>query len=86
VRIELHVDRLVLDGIDLGPGDAPRVRAAVERELTRLLGAQRTPFAGGATAHAAAPEIRPVRGERPETTGSRIASSVHAAIAGGGER
>lgn len=37
MNINLHVERLVLDGISLAPGERPLLRAAVEAELTRLL-------------------------------------------------
>ena len=37
MNIELHIERLVLDGLPLGALDAVRVRAAVEAELSRLL-------------------------------------------------
>lgn len=37
MNVHVHIERLVLDGLTLGPGDAGRVRAAVEAELGRLL-------------------------------------------------
>jgi hypothetical protein len=37
MRIELHIERLVLDGTGVEPRHAGAVRAAVETELTRLL-------------------------------------------------
>ncbi len=37
MSIELHIERLVLDGIDIPPGHGERLRAAVSAELTRLL-------------------------------------------------
>lgn len=36
-RIRLHVDSVVLDGIDLAPRERGRFRAALEGELGRLL-------------------------------------------------
>lgn len=38
MRIELHIDRLVLDGALLGGERTADVRAALQRELTALLG------------------------------------------------
>jgi hypothetical protein len=35
--VTLHIDRLVLDGIDLASGQEAAVEAAIEHELTRLL-------------------------------------------------
>jgi len=37
MTINLHIERLVLDGIPLAPGQGPLLQAAVETELTRLL-------------------------------------------------
>lgn len=35
--ITLHIDRLILDGVDVAPGDRAALLAAVETELTHLL-------------------------------------------------
>lgn len=37
MNINLHIERLVLDGISLSPGERPLLQAAIEAELTRLL-------------------------------------------------
>lgn len=37
MTVHVHIERLVLDGLPLGPGDGPAVQTAVEAELTRLL-------------------------------------------------
>ena len=39
MRIELHIERLILDGLPLEIRHGPLVRAAVEKELTRLIAA-----------------------------------------------
>ena len=38
MNIQLHIERLILDGVPLGAGEGPRLQAAVEIELGRLLG------------------------------------------------
>jgi len=38
MKINLHIERLVLDGLPLADGQGAIVRAAVEGELARLLG------------------------------------------------
>jgi hypothetical protein len=38
MNINLHIERLVLDGVLLEASQAPQLKAAVEQELTRLLG------------------------------------------------
>ena len=37
MNINLHIERLVLDGLSLGPGQGAQVKDAVETELSRLL-------------------------------------------------
>jgi hypothetical protein len=36
--IHLHIDRIILDGLPFTPADATPIRAALEAELTRLVG------------------------------------------------
>lgn len=38
MNITLHIERLVLEGLPLAPGQAGQLRAALEQELGRLLG------------------------------------------------
>lgn len=38
MTINLHIERLVLDGLPVTSLEGPLVRGAVEKELTRLLG------------------------------------------------
>jgi hypothetical protein len=87
MKIQVQIDRLVLDGLPVTRAQGTRVRAAVERELSRLLqgGGVTTPLAlGGATPTLTAPIIRFSRRERPETLGKRIAQSIHGGIGGMG--
>jgi hypothetical protein len=37
MNIQVHIERLILDGVALAPGERPRLQAAVESELARLL-------------------------------------------------
>ncbi len=37
MNIHLHIEHLVLEGIDLPPGERPWLQTAVEAELTNLL-------------------------------------------------
>ncbi|MGK9169296.1 hypothetical protein KXR53_23480 [Inquilinus limosus] len=83
MRIELHIERLVLDGLPVTAAEGPRVRAAVEAELARLLaagGLGRDLAAGGALPRLSAPPIHLGRGERPDAIGRAVARSVHAGI------
>jgi hypothetical protein len=86
MRIRLHIERLVLDG--LPATDRARLRAAVESELARLLaagGLGRGLAAGGAMARLSAPPIRLERSGRPDALGRAVARSVHARIGGPGD-
>jgi hypothetical protein len=61
MRVELRIDRLVLEGIDLPAGQHQLVGAHVQAELARLLRDGRLPARiaqGGATAVLAAGEFR----------------------------
>jgi hypothetical protein len=50
MNIQLHIERLVLDGLTLGPGDGARVQAALEVELARLLTERGLPVSQGGDA------------------------------------
>jgi hypothetical protein len=77
MSIRVHIERLVLEGLPLGEHDGPRVQAAVETELARLLGDQAPAMTGGATPRAHAPEIRIAEDVRPAALGRAIARSLH---------
>lgn len=83
MSIKLHIDRLVLDGIDLGPAQRPHLQAAVAAELGRLLAE------GGIGADLAAGGMVPsvkangfeMSGEGgPARLGRQIARSVYGGI------
>jgi len=83
MNIELHIERLVLDGLELAPHQNSRLQAAIETELTRLLGegglsgqlAQ-----GGAHPRVGANSIQPQRGQGPGQLGNQIAGAVYGSI------
>jgi hypothetical protein len=37
MNIRVHIERLILDGLNVGPGEGLHVQAAVEAELARLV-------------------------------------------------
>lgn len=81
MTIHLHIDRLVLDGLDLAGGEHAAIGAAVERELTRLIatgGLAAWTHAGTALPSVAAPAIDAVRGPGP--LGTQIAGAVYGGI------
>jgi hypothetical protein len=89
MKIHVHIERLVLDGLPLGPGGGARVQAAVEAELARLLaqggaegGVAEAWPAGGAVPDVPATAIRLAPGARPAEIGGEIARSVYGGIGG----
>lgn len=81
MKIELHIERLILDGVSGDAINGKRIGTAVTRELERLYrtGALASHLAsGGAMASLAAPQISLAPRERPEAVGRKIAGAVHA--------
>ncbi|HEX6372417.1 MAG TPA: hypothetical protein VF006_26085 [Longimicrobium sp.] len=82
--IRVHIGRLVLDGIDLGPADRPLVRAALEAELVRLLGEGGIGpdyASGGAAPRLRAPAVVDAAAD-PASLGRQIANAVYGGIGG----
>ena len=79
MRINLHIERLVIDGAALD-GDA--VRAALTRELSQLLAAAPPALDG-----LAVPSVRAQAPQAPmrtaESVGSGVAHALHGALAPG---
>ncbi|WP_321416893.1 hypothetical protein [uncultured Desulfobacter sp.] len=83
MNINLHIERLVLDGLVLGPEQGAKVKAAVEVELSRML--QEGGIAPGIQKGEELPSIRTkplqVSGKAsPHTLGSQIAQAVYGGI------
>jgi hypothetical protein len=82
VNVELHIDRLVLEGIDLDHAQRPVLQAALEAELGRLIGE------GGVGSLAAGGAVPSVRAEgfqmsgdgNPAQLGRQIAGAVYGGI------
>ena len=84
MNINLHIEKLVLDGLDIGPGQDGKVKAAVEAELSRLL--QEGGISSGLQGGGALSNIRvnhPVQisgNANPKALGAQIARSVYGGI------
>lgn len=83
MNVNLHIERLVLEGIDLGPAERPVLQAALEAELGRLLteGGVGPALVGGG----AVPSVRAdgfvLSGERDsDRLGRQIAGSVYGGV------
>lgn len=77
-RTEIHIDRLVLDGLDFGPADVRTLRAALESDLARAFardGAGQTVADGSATdAHVRSTPAAP---GSPAGLGREAALAIH---------
>lgn len=83
MNINLHIERLVLEGLDVGPGQGVQVKAAVEAELTRMLadgGLSGALQSGGALTHVKSAGIQLANVSSPAGLGKQIAGSVYGGI------
>ena len=82
--IELHIERLILDGVNVTtPRERALLRAAVETELTRLLtagGLSRELSGGVAVPSLAAGDVQLTAGGDPSRLGAQIAQAVYDGI------
>lgn len=84
MKINLHIERLVLEGLPLSSRHAPIVQLAVEQELTRLLrsnGIGPGLISGGAMPHAPGGNMQLATEASPRQMGTQIAQSVHEGLA-----
>jgi hypothetical protein len=83
MNINLHIERLVLDGIPLGPGQRPLLQAAMEAELTRLLasgGLSDALQSGGTLFSVRTAGIQLTNNGNPAQLGEQIAGAVYGGI------
>jgi hypothetical protein len=80
-RVNIHIDSLVLDGVELPPDRGPVLQAAVEAELQRLFTLDGA--AGQYSAHDGASrvsggdiQLAPDRKQNPHHLGKQIARAV----------
>jgi hypothetical protein len=80
MRINVHIERLILDGLPLERHDGPIVRAAVERELAQLFNAGALTsrlLSSNAVPSLRAQSIELQEGLSPKQLGRQIAAAVH---------
>lgn len=85
MNVRLHIDRLVLDGVDVSAADRPRLQAALELELTRLVterGLGRDLANGAALPSVRAPQISIAAGSNATNIGTAIAGAVFNGVGG----
>lgn len=83
MNINLHIDRLVLDGIPFDSHQRPMLQQALQVELTRLLanGSLHPNFAGGIALHKLTlPGIQLAENPKPTQLGQQIADALYGGI------
>ena len=83
MNVNLHIERLVLEGLPIGAREGASVKAALEAELTRLFAreaAQAGSVANAATASVQGAPLGASAAENPPRLGAAIAQSVYGAI------
>jgi hypothetical protein len=78
VIVNVHIDRLVLDGLPVGSHEGPLVGAAVEAELARLF--TEGGLANGFNCDRAAPLVRTEAMARPATDGGGLGVQIGQAV------
>jgi hypothetical protein len=78
VRINLHIERLVLDGLPLERRDGPALQVVVREELSRLLAAENFTSSQAVATAKGSPIIGTVPGV--DMLGRQIASSIHGGL------
>ena len=84
MNLNLHIERLILEGLPVGDSQAAQVQQAVERELTRLLAAGTLPNTlqlGGNVHRLQTAGIHLAQDARPVRLGEQIAGAVYGGLA-----
>lgn len=82
MNINLHIDRLILDGVNIAPNQRHLLQASVEAELTRLLtdrGLAPSLAQGTALPRLSVSSMQ-LTGNNPAQLGQQIAQSVYGGI------
>ena len=82
MNINLHIERLILDGVDIAPGQRHLLQANVTTELTRLLnngGLAHNLAEGVALSRMSTSDIQ-LTDNKPMELGQQIAQSVYGVI------
>jgi hypothetical protein len=83
MNISLHIQRIILEGINLPVHQRPALQAAVTAELTRMLaegGLTPDLTVGGALTFVRANDLQIPTGDNPTQLGNQIAQSVYSGI------
>jgi hypothetical protein len=87
MNINLHIERLILDGLAIESGQGALVKAMLEAELSRLIeahGLSASLQAGGALPGLRASAVELQAEKNPAQIGAQIARAVYGSIGNGG--
>ncbi len=86
MNIELHIDRLVLEGLPLDWKEASRVQVAVQETLTRLFSERgMSERSSGVYESRMAPPVAFDANSSSRALGRQIAHAIHGSLAGSGK-
>lgn len=80
MKINVHIERIVLDGLPVDRHSAPMIQEAVQAEMTRLFadnGASQSLLSGGVVPSLRTAPIQITPQSNPNALGHRIANAVH---------
>jgi hypothetical protein len=82
MNINLHIERLVLDDVAVGPGGSQQLQQTVQAELVRLLtaGGLSSELAGGAALPTVPGKTIQTGGDNAGQLGRQIAGSIYSGI------
>lgn len=83
MNISVHIERLILDGLPIGPGQGALAQAAVEAEMARLLaagGLATNMESDAALSSISAGTIHLTTESRPSQLGRQIAATIYGAL------
>lgn len=82
MKIQMEIERLILDGIDIPAGQRPRLQAAVEAELARLLstGGLNSVLTSGEHLSSLRVQTLNYSGNNPVQLGQQIARSLYSGL------
>ena len=80
MTLHVYIDRVVVEGLPLAPRDRPALGAAIESELTTVLGTRGWPSHGVAVRRVSGSPLAPVVGASAPAWGAAIARSIRDGI------
>jgi len=83
VRMSIHIERLILDGLPVDRSDGPAVKAAVAEELKRLLAGGylgQELLCGGSFSSVKANDIYIAGKIHPQTIGEQVARAIYGGL------